>query len=398
MKSSKSISLILAVLTDCSCGFFAAGCGEEPTKTVSSKEYVVNSYESYADLVKVYAPRTMLGEITLCQEQAYVTDGKASAKFHFITDVKDGDIISSSADTRNVSTITYSAYDYPDEYRYLNKVDYFSVDIYNAEDKEYDLYFGAKSEKTSKFIYTNGARLAAKQWNRIRFDVNPYQFGANSDVIQYDFYFLGMESLPENGATMYVDNFRIGLYDKTPQAPKYVNDSDIFYGGIDVLKFDAQKDMSYVSTSSSAPASRFALCKASYDPAVNVFGTDGALRMDMHPSCLNNKSFWMEESDYNVDVDSTIIKLLNGAKTVSIRCHNPGVDAQNVCLYASYQEGTINESIVEQRVLVGAGETVTITIDDEEILSKMDKLKFGVASWRLTGYSSLYFSGLKFTV
>ena len=386
MKKMRFIPIALTLVAfACSFGFSA--CEKEEEVPSGSVEYVMNSYESYDDLVRTSSMRTMLGSIELVKDKQYVTDGNSSAKFYFTKDTSNGDNQVYGGEVRNVSKITYSSYDYLDHFKFIDRVDYFSLDVYNATDSDYELYFGAKSEVTSTYIYTNGATLAANQWNHIRFDVNGYCYDSGTATIQYDLFWLGMERLPDEGATFYVDNMRIALYEETAAAPALPEGEP----ANSLLSFDSIDDMRYVTAKSICQASRMPLVRLGYEPFASCF-EGGAMRMDMYPANWNNQSYWMSSNGYCAQILSSVAQQARGAKEVSVLCYNPNPTDEQVSLRVKCGYGYVLSTAT-----VPAGQTAKITFAEETALVGLESLEIRVACWRIgqTG-TTLYFSNLRF--
>ncbi len=388
----KIISLILSVLVAFSAMVVLVGCN---TTTVTSTEYVINSFENYTDIAKISA-NAWIGYFRENDDEQFITDGKGSAKF---VHVNKGETAGSHAvDMGTLMTEVFyiSGKKVEEKYRKLDRMDYIAIDVYNDSDKDYMMGAHIDSDAGWDAPYINGGVLKARQWNRLVFDINPYFFkrvgadGKTTSVVADSFYFYingiwnGADEIP-----FYVDNFRIALYDQdiTAPTPAFNKDSN---GNTTLVAFDSMTDaklfnMSHTGFYDGKPTVAFELAK----DAEEIF-PDGAYKMTMYDTCLDQHSHWVSNS-YDLTFTTEINKAVKGAQEIKLDVYNPDIFAKNVCI--SVYEG---KEKTDKYFEIEPGKTMTLIYDDEEALKNADSFVVRILTWNLgDNLSTVYVSNLR---
>lgn len=389
MKRNKSVFMMALMLTLSVFLLALGGCAGGGNALT---EYLMNGYEDYYDLAWTSVHGDLFGEISINDNKKYITEGNGSAKFalDYRSDFGSPD---QNGDTLQTGIFKYEVSNYENTFKWLDKINSFSIDIYNDSAYEFDLYFAAGGDESAYFL-SDGTVLAANGWNKLRFEVKPYFFGKDTAVKEYLFYLSGVEKIPDKKATLYVDNFRAEVYAKQPSVPTVGSTSELSFGGIELLDFDEAADTEFIVTTSNTKSVEFLpLFYTQFDPLFSVGeNKKGALKAVISQSHKEGL-LWETGNGYDIRIHSEVLKKAAGAKTVAVTCFNPDTTAHYVTLVAG--EG---KKSAKTKAFVPSGGSVTVTLSDMNGILALDALTVRIDSWKLTGKSCLYFSQLRFTV
>ena len=350
---------------------------------------LINGYESYGDLLTTTAFNTFYGNISLNYDSDFVTEGNGSGKF--VLTYNDSGTYENIVDVLNVMSFGYMASDLDERCRHIDKIDGVGVDIYNASDFEYEIYFAALAEDGSSFV-CDGAVLASKAWNYLTFETKPWFFESNTLVSEYVFYIGGVADSPDRTATFYVDNLRFDLNNGVSE-PKPALPPEINFSAIELLGFNDARDTDFVLTHTSSETSEIQpLFYCEYDKAISVRGRKGALRVRTERSHLLG-IVYSEYEGYDIEILPSLLSKAKNAQTFVIDCYNPGRETQEVSLVASNENGYVS---VKQKV--AGGKTEQIVLDNVSSVGDITNLSIVIHNWKMTDRCDLYFSGLGFTL
>ena len=374
------ISLVLAL--------GPVACKKE-TDVLRPTTYVMNGYESYDDLVWTAIHGELFGEITISNDPQFVTQGEHSAKFA-LNNESDFGSPDQNGDRLLTGSFKYQVASYDEKFKWLDKIDRFCIDIYNDSDYDLDIYF-SPTASGNVCLFTDGAVLAANSWNYLTFDVKPYLLEENTAVHEYVFYLKGMDAIPDQKATLYVDNFRADIYSEQPPAPQ-PNASTFHFDGIEILNFDDAGDTDFILTRNNASvAEMMPLFYARQEKSCTAFGEDGALCVYLERSHKSD-DLWEEGQGYDIVVGAAALNGVRNPATVGVSCFNPSTTTQYVTLLVSS-----GDTVKTERAAVPAGEIVSVCADVGGF-DTIDGLTIRIDSWKLTRKSRLYFGNLQYTV
>lgn len=361
------------------------GCGAPSAPT--STEYVLASYENYADLYNTEFK--ILGKVTLNEDKRFVTDGNKSAKIEIAA--TSDDYGGSSGGDRLINRIRYYAVDFP-AFIDMSTFDYVSIDVYNDSEYQYDLFLSVVSGSDSLNTCLDGGTLAARQWNHLTFDINPYFFVDRTDVAFLEFMIIGVDKAGSPQTTLYLDNVRVAKFDGTVSAPVYVPEKKLSYDGIELLGLDAADDLQYVALST-PHSTGDGWARMTLDPsAERIFGR-AALRVEMYAATYEKDTLWATGNEYRIGVYADAVSAVRGAKTVNVKCHNPDMQTKRVKLLCSAGTRTATAAVD-----IPAGETALLVCDAAAVLQNVDRIDIAVNAWNFGGKATVYFSQLQYTV
>lgn len=200
--ATKTSALLLGILC-----LALPGCKQGDGVTTLS----VNGFESY-DEIRTTMPLGFVGTLDVNRDGAYITQGNASLKVDLertsglatrawlTSSAEGGEYLSDNVNAR----LSF----YPKrEYNQLQKVNSFSVDIYNANDYDTQVIFFA-NDVNGAVLYSCTRTLKKSKMNELCFPLNKLFYGeAMTLVNKYNIAFVG-EGKDE---VYYVDNFNVQL-------------------------------------------------------------------------------------------------------------------------------------------------------------------------------------------
>ncbi len=388
----KILSLILSILVAFSAIVMLAGCN---ATVVTSTEYVINSFENYTDIAKISA-NSWIGYFRENHEDEFITDGNGSAKLVHVNKGETAGSHVADIGTQLTETFSFLGGRIEEKYRKLDRIDYVAIDVYNDSDEDYMIGLQVDSSDAWDAPYVNGGVLKARQWNNLVFDVNPYFFkkigvdGKPVSILAENFYFYinGMWG-GDDEISLYVDNFRIALYDQdiTAPTPAFKKDSN---DNTTLVAFDSMADVKFFNVSHTEfndgkPAMTFELAKD-----VEEIFPDGAFRMTMYDTCLDRHSHWVSNS-YDLTFTPEINKAIKGAQEIKLDVYNPDIYAKNVCI-SVYED----DKTVDKYFEIAPGKTTTLIYDDEEALANADSFVVRILTWNLgDNLNTFYVSNLR---
>ena len=384
MKKIETCFLSAVLTISCLLGLSACGTADPKQKTV-----LLNGYESYNDLLTTTAFNTFYGNISINEDEEFITEGKGSGKF--VLDYGDADTYENIGDLLNAMSFGYMVSEMEAGLRYIDKIDSVCADIYNASDFEYEIYFAALAEDGSSFV-CDGAVLASQAWNYLTFDIKPWFFEDNTLVYEYVFYVGSVEDSSDRTATFYMDNLRF-VVNEDVSAPAPSQPPEVNFSAVELLGFNDVRDTDFVLTHTSSKTKEIQpLFYAEYDNTVSIHGSRGALRVSMDRSHLLG-IVYNEYEGYNLEVLSSLLAEAKNAKTFVIDCYNPGRETQEISLIASNNAGSVS---VKQKV--AGGQTERIILNDVSSIGDVNGLTITIHNWKMTDRCDLYFSRLGFTL
>lgn len=384
MKKIETCFLSAVLTISCLLGLSACGTAAPKQKTV-----LINGYESYNDLLTTTAFNTFYGNISINSDEEFVTEGKGSGKF--VLDYGNSGTYENISDILNVMSFGYMASDLEARLRYIDKIGSVSVDIYNASDFEYEIYFAALAEDGSSFV-CDGAVLASQAWNYLTFDIKPWFFENDTLVYEYVFYVRGVEDTADRIATFYMDNLRFILNEDVSE-PALSQSPEVNFSAVELLGFNDVRDTDFILTHTSSKTKEIQpLFYAEYESAVSIHGSRGALHVSMERSHLLG-IVYSEYEGYNLEVLPSLLAEAKNAKTFVVDCYNPGRETQEISLIASNNAGSVS---VKQKV--AGGQTERIILNDVSSIGDVNGLTITIHNWKMTDRCDLYFSRLGFTL
>ena len=384
MKKIKILILNLVFIFCCSMGLSACGVSSPAQETV-----LINGYESYNDLLITTAFNTFYGNISINSDANYVTEGSGSGKF--VLNYNDSGTYENISDILDVMSFGYMASDLDERMRYIDKIGSVGVDIYNASDFEYEIYFAAVAEDGSSFV-CDGAVIASNAWNYLTFEIKPWFFESDTLVHKYVFYVGGIADSPNRTATFYMDNLRFVLNNSVSE-PVPASPPEVNFSAIELLGFNDVRDADFILTHTSSETTEIQpLFYAKYDRAASINGSSGALRVSMDRSHLLG-IIYSEYDGYDIEVLPSLLTQANNAQMFVIDCYNPGRETQEISLVASNKTGSVS---VKQKVT--GGKTERIVLNDVSSIGDVTDLTITIHNWKMTDRCDLYFSGLGFTL
>lgn len=261
----KTSALLLGLL----CFALPACKQNDGEKTLS-----VNSFENY-DEMRVAMPSGFVGSLDVNRDGAYITQGNGSMKVvlertsglatraWLTCSAEGGEYISDNVNAK----ISF----YPKrEYNQLQKVDSFSVDIYNANDYDTQVIFFA-TDINGAVMYSCTRTLKKAQMNELHFPLNGLFYEDMMTLVnKYNIAFVG-EGKDE---IYYVDNFNVHL---GAGGTKYsVQKSDAW----SFLTFNDAQDMRYINQVS---YTEMPVVKAYYSADKRFSKTGGSLCLEALP-------------------------------------------------------------------------------------------------------------------
>ncbi|HEY8443369.1 MAG TPA: hypothetical protein VIL24_01040 [Clostridia bacterium] len=363
--------------------FVLSGCSGGKTAKINT--YLINGYEGYYDLVYTSMFGEIFGEVAICQEKEYITQGSACARLLIDNNSEFGSP-QQDGDTLRYASFKYDTIHYHERFKQISNIKNFRIDIYNDTPCELEVYFAAMgTEKTNYF--TQGAVLAANSWNYLTFEVKPHFFDENTFVKEYVFYLDGLDALPNKKGVLYIDNFRAEVYESAPSAPSAPKDKELNFNGIEILNFDDAGDYDFILTKNNPPTEY--LYPMFYAQSSKEY--DGSLRVELNVSNHKN-DVWAEGNGYDILVSKAVLEKVKKPKTISVTCVNPSGVSRYVSLIISS-----DASQMTVKVHIPAGETVTVEAKDLNFEHITD-LTIRIDSWNITQKSRLYFKNLQYTV
>ena len=265
----KGITQFSALLLALFCFSFPACKQKDGNLNIS-----VNGFESY-DEVRTTMPLGFVGELDINRDDKYITQGDASMKVvlertsglatraWLTTSAEGGEYISDNVNAR----LSF----YPKrEYNQLQKVNSFSVDIYNANDYDTEVIFFA-TDVNGAVMYSCTRTLRKTQMNELCFPLNGLFYADLMTLVnKYNIAFVG-EGKDE---IYYVDNFNVQLNDGETEYSVQKTDAWSF------LNFNNVQDMQYVNQLS---YTEMPVVKVYYNADRRFSKTSGSLCMEMLP-------------------------------------------------------------------------------------------------------------------
>lgn len=341
---------------------------------------LMNGYESYKDLEKTMMQGNRLfGRATLCQEQAYVTQGNSCMKLEVDMNAE------FASPYQSFNVFEYVAEDYGSQFTWLDTMKEIKLDIYNAEDREYTLYVSAEGEQNDVY-FCDGAELVANSLNTVTIPIKPWFFEKDTAVKKFCFYIDGIQNTEDKLATFYIDNVRIG-FNSQAKMP------DIEQADGEILSFSKVKHIDAVSTTRNPSSSEFLpFVRASQNPNLQIGKEKGVLEVSYgHTYAWGN--WYIENDGYDIWVHKSILECVSSVKTLSVVCKNPESETRTVSLIAKSGSKTY-----EQKTDVTAKSTTSITLDFGKNVETVDELYIRIYGWNVVDTNVLYFADLQYTV
>ncbi len=367
------LSGLLSAVTFCSV-FSFVGCAQQEKPTIT----LMNGYENYEDLRRTYMHTNIFGKATLCNDAQYVTQGQSSMHLE-INGVSDF-----VSENQYVCMFKYVIADYDSEFGWIDKITEYGMDIYNADEREYTLYFTAMGD-AEKSYFVEAVTLTADSWNHIRIQAKPWFFETDTMVKEYRCYLGGIYDTDEKKAELYVDNVTVAIGGDTamPEIVRNGNDKEI-------LDFNRVGHLDGVLAKNAVANSSFLPhVGVKHNPAIQIGEKAGVLE-----AVFDRTSGWGEMyydgNGYDIVVHSSLLNGLNAVKSISIVCKNPDMSEHGVTLIA-----TEGKKTYQQKSYVGAGETKTLTLNVSGSTA-LDGLTIRIDSWNQARASRLYFADLRY--
>ena len=355
--------------------FPMAACNSASTAD-DKQAIVINGYENYADLNATSSRGWMHGSIQINTDKKYVSQGQSSAHFSLI-----------QSETRWVSYFKYETANYVEQLRWIDQIESFTFDVYNADDKDYRLYLSAVGDED--YVYaSNGTTLVANAWNSVSFDIKPWFFEKDTYVKEYVFYVIGIEQ----SADLYMDNVRITTYNGN--APKYTKTIDKGFEEQELLSFYTEKDLQFIQTDCGKGSSNEVqrMLSLSHATDVQVGDSLGGMKVTFERCQLNGWS-WANATPHTLKVDPRALVNATNATSFEIQCFNPNERDHVVIL-----EAESGDRKASKRVIVPAGKTMKIVLSNLLGIERAENVYIRLDAWDVTSRQTLYFSDFNFTV
>ena len=381
MKGKNLLISSLACLTAMVSVFSFVSCGKKTTAT--SKATVVNGYETYEDLNATSIRAWAQGSLELNTDKKYVTQGNASAYFSLTQ-------WSERAESQVypwVSLFKYETGGY-EALRFIDKIESFSFDIYNVDDKDYQIYLSAIGD--AGYVYnSNAATLVANSWNAISFDMKPWFYEKDTYVKEYVFYVTGIEET----AHFYMDNVRITEYDGN--APTYEKKIEEGFEEQELLSFAGADDLQFIQTecgSGGDVSEVVRLMGVSYVSNIQIGNCYSAMRVTFD-RCLLNGWLWAKVTPHTLKVDPRALTNVQNAKSIGIQCFNSNSMEHIVTLEIAGGGRTASK-----RVRIAPMQSETLTVASLSDIDNIENIYIRIDAWNVTSAQTLYFSDLSFTI
>lgn len=349
----KTVTKISAFLFALFCFSFPACDQKDDTVNIS-----VNGFESY-DEVRTTMPLGFVGELDVNRDDKYITQGDASMKVvlertsglatraWLTTSAEGGDYISDNVNAR----LSF----YPKrEYNQLQKVDSFSVDIYNANDHDAEAIFFA-TDVNGAVMYSCTRTLKKSQMNELCFPLNGLFYAdAMTLVNKYNIAFVGAGK----DEVYYVDNFNVQL--REGETDYSVRKSDAW----SFLNFNDIADMQYVNQVS---YTEMPVVKVYYNADRRFSQTGGSLCLETLPftgteALRSNATHQAMKKGCGVELHTGVLTQDIGlAEKILLDVY---VDsAQSKILHVSVSDDKITKT-VDYTVVGGKWQTLTFTCNE----------------------------------
>ena len=351
-------------------------CKEE----IKTERHLMNGYESYSDLDKTLMNDQIQGKANLNDELEFVTEGSSSLKLEL-------DYLSEYTDSSMFGTkITYVANRYDDVFTYLNDVKMIGVDIYTANDEEFEFFFGAYGEQDLCY-FNDGQTLIANSWNYIRIPVKQYFFETTTLAKEYRFHINGVSLLEDKKADFYIDNlfFDINQSFDTPKIETQENE---------ILSFATPTHLDAIMTKNAVDAYEFLPHMfVEQAPNVSIGDKKGGLKVtfarthawgDMYVD--DSVEEGKDNNGYDIVVHKSLLGKIATAKSVSLVCYNPEATVHTVMLIGKKGK---TEYVSKIDVAPDATEKVTLPLT-----AALDYLAIRIGSWNVVSDSHLYLRDL----
>ena len=225
------ISLVAILATLCAC-FGMVGCNKQTVETTT----VLYSFESYEETSSVWY-RNFIGKAEMHDNAEYVTDGKHGLKLTIdYPSLNSGGWLYQSTEVCpqfNIDSLNYR-FTYDD----IRNVVRFGIDVFNPDDRAFDLLFYAADRNG---IICNASAHIRTGYNRAEFPVNRFAVADRGEDVSKFYFLIKHDGLFDHGTTLYFDNF----YAVTSATPPQVDKRGSKY---DVLPLDRLTDTAYVYT------------------------------------------------------------------------------------------------------------------------------------------------------
>ena len=369
--------------------FPLSGCGSGNTSETSEMPQIMNGYEEYSDLLDTYMHNNISGKAEICRDETYITEGRGSMKLVV-------DLNGKATDKRkeHIAMWKYPISRYDEKFFKLDKISELGIDVYNADDREYTLYFAALGEGLFDTLCNSGYTLIADSWNHIRIRIKPWFFNSGTTVSEYRFYLAGVNEFFDKTATLYVDNLTVKTVGKTV-APEISAD-----GGTaqekEILDFDTVAHMDAVMQTTRlfygdevwSQEAFIPYCKIRHLPTMQIGEKPGVLEAAFKRGDIFGEG-WYNPEGYDIQIHSSVIKNISEAKSISLLCYNPDNYTHSVSLSA-----ISGNNVYESTAAIEAGKLRKIVLDVSQCKS-VDRLKINIADWNQAGDGCLYFAELR---
>ncbi len=375
-----SVCLLIAFF----CLGAAVGCKDKKS-AVSNNVKIMNAYEEYNDLVFTSTLKNnVVGKASINTDSKYVTQGKASALYEIDFDQEKGLV------DRCYAEFTYYTQYYDEAFSYLDRIRNFAIDIYNADDSVYDVYFEAIG--TADETLTSGHRRLYSGWNYCDFDVKPWFYEKDTQLKAYRLTFLGIADNPTRSAKLYFDNVRAifagggTLSQKQPAATGET-------GEYSILGFDKASDIDYINADNRFGDKQLkSLYGISYASKVPDGETSrGGLKFEFDRVHMDG-CIWKRTKGYVMDVHKSLLSGITGAKKISVNCFNPDIKPKTIEIRITEN----GNAFTYRRTAAALGTTVIST--DELSVSNIESLSIAVENWNAVELETLYFDNLRYSV
>lgn len=358
----KKISLIFMLIVLFG-GLCFAGCNDKNSETV-----IVSGFNDYYDLQKVEWA-DFIGKSELNTDKKYITEGESSSKTTIMYETDAAQEGADAVRSKNPS-LKFRTAVYGEPLTDISKISSFSIDIFNAEDREIEVIFYVQKEDNT-YVAADGAKLYPGSWNYLCFDTRAHFFEEGENVKQYILTIFDDGKYREDSLTIYFDNCRV-----TTSKTEAPGSSGEF------LVFDSEDKISLVMPSAKVVPAVY----TTYSEEEIFEGQTGCMHVHLRSAIKSIYDVAEAEEGYCLEYCSS---LFAGKKITSLktRVYNDGTGDLYVSLCAESATGTVSE-----RVLVKAKTYADIRI--EGIPDQAKRIFLSVENWNILSQGDLYVGSL----
>lgn len=378
----KILTLLMTVTT--SLAFMLCSCGgnESLTKNIEAGSFVMNGYETYGDLEKILMNDAAIqGEAKINTDKKYVTQGNGSLllKLDYNSEFTSSGVFGTK--------MSYMVNRYDDKFTALEYVKEISVDIYNANDEQFDFYFGAYGEQD--YLYFNdGNVLVPNSWNHITVPVKQWFVEDGTTVKEYRMFFDGITQLKDKKADFYIDNFSFTFAAK-PSIPEV-------YDGNGIMDLNSPRFLDAFLVKQAVDAYEFLpFSYLKHNPKIAVGEKTGGFEFtfgrthawgDVYVS--DDEEEGADNNGYDLILHRSVVEKIKDCKQAAVTVRNPNAIVCEIILITGN-----NGNNMAKKFIIGANETETVSA---ELPENIDYFAIRISSWNVIERNTLYFRDLTF--